>query len=156
MDDDEITGGNVEGLPAADSELQAELAQLGIEAGAQSTEEITQAAALATTSEADYRELLTQLLGPAFAVMAPGWGVLNQEIEALAAAYSPLLVKYFPEGPERFGPEISALLVTSMIIIPRLKMPRQLEPAPVGSKQTVKKAANDDAPVSLDAMGEAA
>ena len=148
--------GHVEGLPALDADLSAELAQLETEAGAQSPEEVTAAAAIATTSEADYKELLTQLMGPMFAVMAPGWGIQSSEVDALAGAYSPLLVKYFPDGPERFGPEISAVLVTAMVIVPRLKMPRTLESAPEKPQQTQGKAANDDAAVSLDAMEGAA
>ena len=143
-------GANVEGLPAIDADLSAELAQLETEAGAQSQEEVTAAAAIASTSEADYKELLTQLMGPVFAVMAPGWNVQAGEVDALAGAYSPLLTKYFPEGPGKFGPEVAAVLTTVMVFGPRLKMPRTLEAAPEKPQKTHGPAANDDVAVSLE------
>ena len=155
MDDMPISDGDND-VPAVGDDLQAEMAQLGAEAEEKSPEEITQAAAIVSSSEEEYLELLTHLLGPGFAVMAPGWGVTTQEVETLAGAYSPLLAKYFPDGPGKFGPEISAALVTVAIIAPRLTMPRQLEKAQESSRQPVKKAANDDAPVSIDAVENAA
>ena len=142
--------GHVEGVSVVDADLSATMAQLGAEAEAESPEETSAALAIATTSEAEYRELLTQLMGPLFGVVTPGWGIQSAEVEALAGAYSPLLVKYFPEGPGKFGPEVAAVLTTVMVFGPRLKMPRTLEAAPEKPQKTHGPAANDDVAVSLE------
>jgi len=91
---------------------------------------------------AEWKEIIEQIAGPAFQVLAPGWNIQPVEVATLAEAYAGLLNKYLPDGPGNIGPELGAALVTVAIIGPRLKMPRKL-PA----------AANDPAP---DKPGEAA
>jgi hypothetical protein len=80
-------------------------------------------------SQNEWKEIIQHIVGPAFGLLAPGWGVQPVEIEALAEAYAGLLNKYFPGGATQMGPELGAAMVTVAIIGPRLKMPREL-PAP--------------------------
>ena len=73
-----------------------------------------------------YRELLEPLLYMGFQVLAPNWEISKVEAETLADNYAPLLAKYFPETPDKFGPEITAAFCTVAILGPRLRKPRKL------------------------------
>ncbi len=75
-------------------------------------------------------ELVAQVLGPGFALLAPAWRVSQDEIEALSEAYGAVIDKYFPAGLGAFGVEISAALATLAVIGPRLAMPRKAAPPP--------------------------
>jgi len=66
-------------------------------------------------------ELLAALLKPTFAVMAPAWGVTDDECALLGNAYGAVIDKYFPNFD--FGVEFSALLVTLAVFGPRFKKP---------------------------------
>jgi len=71
-------------------------------------------------------ELLAPILGIGFATLAPNWKVSPDEVNQLSQAYGALIDKYLPDnGLDRFGPEISAIMVTAMIIMPRASIPRK-------------------------------
>lgn len=70
-----------------------------------------------------------EIIAPIFSVVSklvvPNWNISDEEVEALSEAYSGLLDKYYPEGVQKkFSVEISALLVTAMIVAPRVGTPR--------------------------------
>ena len=75
-------------------------------------------------------ELLKPLVGILCASVAPAWGIVEDEQQQLCLAYAAVIDKYFPEGLE-FGPEITALIITGSIIVPRLGKPlREQKEAP--------------------------
>jgi len=79
----------------------------------------------AKDGEISSAELLQPLLTIGFSLLAPNWQIQQEEIEQLSEAYGALVDKYFPDtGLDRFGPEISAVMVTAMIVMPRAKIPR--------------------------------
>lgn len=73
-------------------------------------------------------QLLRMLLAPLFGLLAPAWGVTQQEIGQLAEAYGAVVDKYFPNGLTAFGPELAAGMVTIAVIGPRMGKPRKIEP----------------------------
>ena len=79
----------------------------------------------------EYSEILTALYSPTALILAPGWGLQPEEINALAEGHAPVFAKYFPSVGS-FGPEIGAALVTIAIFSPRvaLKLPRKLPEQP--------------------------
>lgn len=77
-------------------------------------------------------ELLMPILSLGFAVLAPAWAVSEPEVKELAAAYGGLIDKYFPDGIGQFGVEVNALLITGAVLMPRLAMPRKVEPPKPG------------------------
>lgn len=72
-------------------------------------------------------KLCEMLLAPCFMIFAPNWKVSEQEVQTLAGAYGAVLDKYFPDGLGDWAPEISAVLVTAMIVAPRMNKPRKVE-----------------------------
>lgn len=72
--------------------------------------------------------LLEGVLNPVFLIFAPNWEVKPQEIKLLAEAYGALVDKYFPDGLGDFGPEIAAVTMTGMIVVPRLNTPMKATP----------------------------
>lgn len=72
-------------------------------------------------------EVLAQVIGPAFMILAPAWCVQDQEIVMLSESYAKVIDKYFPGGVS-LGPEVGAVMVTLAIIGPRLRLPRKLPP----------------------------
>lgn len=68
---------------------------------------------------------ISLLLGAGFEILAPNWKVTGVEVKQLSEAYAALAEKYIPEGS--FGVEISALLVTAMVIGPRIRTPRVIQ-----------------------------
>ena len=85
-------------------------------------------------AEKEWKEMLGQLFGPLFGIFAPAWNVQTKEVEALAEAYAPVLVKYCPDV-SGFGPEIGALFTTTAVFGPRLKMPRKAPALPETESQ---------------------
>lgn len=73
------------------------------------------------------KDILEPVLAMGFGVLAPNWQVQPQEVEQLADVYAQLLDKYFPDGLGDYGVEISAVMVTGAIVLPRLKTPRKVE-----------------------------
>lgn len=69
-------------------------------------------------------EMLEQILGPTFQVIAPNWHVQPSEVRALADAYAGVLDKWLPDGPAQFGPEIAAAMTTLAVFGPRAGVPR--------------------------------
>ena len=70
-------------------------------------------------------ELLEQITGPLFGVLAPGWGVKPEEVKTLSESWAAVLDKYFPDIGSEWGPELAAGLVTVAVIGPRLALPRK-------------------------------
>jgi hypothetical protein len=81
-------------------------------------------------------QVVQMVIGPLFDIFAPNWEVSDQEKELLAGAYGDLLDKYFPDM--KTGPEIGAIIVTGMVIAPRIgkpmKEPEEEEGAADGDK----------------------
>lgn len=79
--------------------------------------------------------------------IAPNWDIQPEESAQLGEAYGALLDKYLPDsGLDKYGAEITALLVTGMILKSRagipMKKPKPKEPEKAESGE----AANDAAP----------
>lgn len=76
--------------------------------------------------EIETAEILAPILGIGFNTLAPNWKITPEEINQLSQAYGALLDKYLPDtGLDKFGAEISAVMVTAMIIMPRMAIPRK-------------------------------
>lgn len=73
------------------------------------------------------KDLCVMVLTPAFAIFAPNWNVRTSEIEQLGDAYGKVIDKYFPDGFGKYDAEITALVVTSMIVMPRRGKPPRIE-----------------------------
>lgn len=72
-------------------------------------------------TSADLMQQTIQVLSDVF---APNWGIQHEESEQLGAIYGALIDKYLPEtNVDKFGLEISAVLVTGMILKTRLGVP---------------------------------
>lgn len=71
-------------------------------------------------------DVLKMVLTPIADIFCPAWNLKGAEIEQLAEAYAPVLDKYMPGGMS-FGVELNAVLVTALIIGPRMKTPRKPE-----------------------------
>lgn len=67
-------------------------------------------------------EMIYPIVAMVCDVVAPNWGIGDSEKKMLSEAYGVLLDKYFPGGI--FGVELNALLVTAMVIAPRMHKPR--------------------------------
>lgn len=126
--------------PVLSPEIAAQWAGLESEAGPdtdpvaehQAQQQRTEQEAADAAKEAgerEYKEALEAILVPGFAVLAPNWNITGGDVETLAAAYAPLLQKYWPGGIEKVGPELGAAFATVAILGPRLRTPRKL-PAP--------------------------
>lgn len=74
-------------------------------------------------------ELVRPVLAMACAAFVPAWEITGPEQEQLAEVYSAVLDKYFPGGMA-MGPELTAVLVTAAVVMPRLGKPRKLEEKP--------------------------
>ncbi len=70
--------------------------------------------------EIETSELLFPIISMGFDIVVPDWKVKEKEKKALAEAYGALLDKYFPDAGEYFGAEITALMVTGMVCMPRV------------------------------------
>lgn len=75
-------------------------------------------------------EILQPLIEGGFGILAPNWGVSPAECQELSAAYGLVIDKYCPDMDllDKYGPEIAAVTATAMIVLPRMKTPRKLEP----------------------------
>ena len=105
--------------PAADP--VADLEGLSIEAG----EFEPTAEAIAPEPEPEPEiptdQVVLMVIGPLFDVLAPAWNVTTEEKQALSKAYGDLIDKYFPDV--QTGPEVGAILVTGMVLAPRIGQP---------------------------------
>lgn len=106
-----------------------ELAALAIEAG---PVEVEQPATeqQPPAPEVPAKALLQPLLALAFAKAAPAWKVTAAEVAELSEAWGALVDKWAPGGLlNKYGLEITALLVTVQVLAPRFGQPTQ-EPTP--------------------------
>lgn len=71
------------------------------------------------------KDIVLMAVSPLIDILAPAWGVTDQEKEMLAGAYAPVIDKYFPDVG--MSVEFSAIAVTAIIFAPRLSMPRKIE-----------------------------
>lgn len=69
--------------------------------------------------------MLLPVIGLICRSVVPNWGITQDEQEALAGCYALVLEKYFTELD--LGVELSAVIVTAAIIMPRLDRPRKVE-----------------------------
>lgn len=83
-------------------------------------------AAYVDPNQAEIEGLMIAVLTPAFAIVAPNWQVQPAEIQQLAQAYTPVMLKYFPDGIGEVGPELAAVLVTLTVLGGRLGTPRRI------------------------------
>lgn len=115
--------GNTDGLGADLDRLTAE-ASLTPEGGT-AVQQLQQQQQQAAADELrETQAALSLLLQPTFDLLCPNWNVQAAECNALAGAYAPVLVKYFPGGIGKMGPELTAVLVTAAIFGPRIGVPR--------------------------------
>lgn len=112
------------------AQQQAELDALEYTVSQEALENVGAGSQPAAEVMPETAEIVQQLLSMGFGVLAPGWGVTEPEIEQLAKAYGPLIDKYFPDGLGDHGLEINAILITSAVILPRIRMPRKVEEKP--------------------------
>lgn len=105
---------------------QALLTQLGEEAA----QAEVAAAPPAPEPEVTTAQLLEMVIGPTAAILAPNWGITDQEVAQVSKLYGALLDKYVPDMQTSYGLEISAVLVTATVLMPRIGKPRKLEEKP--------------------------
>ncbi len=79
-------------------------------------------------SQAEVIALLVAVLTPTFVIIAPNWQITPAEVQQLAQAYAPVILKYFPDGLGDVGPELAAALVTMTVLGSRIGTPRRLVP----------------------------
>ena len=68
-------------------------------------------------------ELIYMAASPLVDIFLPGWRVSEDEKRAVAGAWGALIDKYFPEV--EMGVELTAIIVTGMVIVPRLGVDRK-------------------------------
>jgi hypothetical protein len=110
-------------------ERESEFNRLETEAGATptgSTQPIQPGPTEPPTSE-----IIEPILQMGFAILAPAWQVTDPECKELSKCYGALIDKYFPDGVGQYGVEVTAVMTTAAVILPRMKIPRKLEPQPV-------------------------
>jgi hypothetical protein len=79
-------------------------------------------------------ELLAQAIQASADIFAPNWQIEPEESEQLGVAYGALLDKYLPDsGLEKYGIELSAILITGMVLKSRAGMPLR-KPKPKKNK----------------------
>lgn len=89
-----------------------------------------------TIAEVSTREILAPIIHSAFMILCPNWKVKEKESGQLATVWGAVLDKYYPDGVmNQFGLEIAAISTTAMIVLPRLKVPRN-EPEQQSNKQS--------------------
>lgn len=67
-------------------------------------------------------DILTALLIPTFAIMAPAWNVSEHECSLVGHTYGDVIDKYFPDID--FGVEFAAAIATAAVFGPRMRTPR--------------------------------
>lgn len=78
-------------------------------------------------------QVLEMVIGPAAQILAPNWALTETEVKQLSEAYALVIDKYFPGMA--MGPELSAALVTMVVLAPRIGKPRKSEPEPEAEPQ---------------------
>ena len=72
-------------------------------------------------------QLLVMVIKPTTQLLCPNWNISDDEINGLAQAYGQVIDKYFPDYGQYLGPEIAALVLTAMVVAPRVNTPRHEE-----------------------------
>jgi len=148
---------------ALDAGFEALAAQAGDDSPDAITENLADSQAIITREEGEkeYNDLLTMLIGPGFNILAPDEPNQEEKTAALAGAWSPVLQKYWPDGPGAFGPEIGAAVTTLIILGPIFFKAKKPLP-PVGPVENVEPSSpvksgpvSGDAPVAADVMAGA-
>tara|TARA_Y100000994_G_C15703663_1_gene446400 strand:+ start:1284 stop:1778 length:495 start_codon:yes stop_codon:yes gene_type:complete len=81
-------------------------------------------------------ELMAQVVQTTADIFAPNWEIQPDESEALGNAYGALLDKYMPDsGLDKWGLEITALMVTGMVIRSRAGVPLKKKPKSEKTRQ---------------------
>ena len=112
--------------PASPLSDQTLLDQLGKEAA----QVEVAAAPPAPEPEVTTAQILEMVIGPTAAILAPNWAISAQEVTQLSKLYGALIDKYVPDMQTSYGLEISAVLVTVTVLMPRIGKPRKLEEKP--------------------------
>ena len=76
-------------------------------------------------SESEWADIFQMVLEPTFAIVAPNWEVKGREVRELSKAYAAVAAKYCPEV-QKIGVELSAVMTTAMIVLPRIVEGRSL------------------------------
>lgn len=109
----------VNGAVAAPDELDALAQEVALDAPAEKPAE-------QPAPEVPAKALLQPLLTLAFAKAAPAWKVTAAEVAELSEAWGALVDKWAPGGLlNKYGLEITALLVTVQVLAPRFGQPTQ-------------------------------
>jgi len=88
-------------------------------------------------AEVPTAEIVAQLLGVTFGLIATKagehWALSEDEANVAGEAYGAVIDKYFPDAGQYMGVEVTALLITGGLIMPRLIMSKQkkIEASPV-------------------------
>lgn len=122
------TDDNLNGGMPLDEQQRQQLAHLernagGPEAGGPSTAGGT---SYVDPAASEVEGLMIAVLTPTFAIIAPNWQVQPPEVQQLAQAYTPVMLKYFPDGIGEVGPELAAVLVTLTVLGSRIGTPRRV------------------------------
>ena len=84
-------------------------------------------------------EVVASLLMPTFALIAvkagEHWALSPDEAEIAGEAYGAVIDKYYPDAGSRMGVEVTALLVTAGLIMPRMMVKKSKPAAKVESKE---------------------
>ncbi|MCG7979595.1 MAG: hypothetical protein N0E58_15875 [Candidatus Thiodiazotropha endolucinida] len=81
--------------------------------------------------EPDTAEIIESILQMGFGILTPNWGVTPGECKELSKSYGALFDKYFPGGMAgKYGLELTAVMGTAAVVLPRINKPRKLEPQP--------------------------
>lgn len=134
-EEQEKSSGNDLGVDGA--EREAEFSRLEVEAGSVVTPDQS---ADRKKPEQPAVTFIHPLLRQGFDILAPAWGVTDQECTALADAYGKLADKYIEKYAKdtdffkEYELEIAAITLTAVFLGPRLKTPRKLESDPPEKK----------------------
>lgn len=143
----------VETMTPEDAAEWAELEREAAEAGEGIAAEVAAATVEDPAAGPETIELLLPVIALACGGLAPGWRITPDEQMQLAGAYAELLDKYWPGGVSEFGPEVTVLIVTAGVFVPRLGHPR----FPVRARQAASAAddsADDSASDSADGAAD--
>lgn len=72
-------------------------------------------------------EILYPVISLASGLLAPNWGITEEENKALSESYGVLVDKYVPNIGGSFGVELNAIIITGAILMPRLGKPAKIE-----------------------------
>lgn len=127
MNPDELNPEGASG-PVLDDQQRQMLNNLGGGAGQSGPLPPDGNLAVIDPNQAEVVALLVAVLTPTFVIIAPNWQITPAEVQQLAQAYAPVILKYFPDGLGDVGPELAAALVTMTVLGSRIGTPRRLVP----------------------------